>query len=1093
MAAASAPPSSTVTPLSARWAATLRPMLAILAAVALVAAPAQALPTAPTPAPAPAPTTPAVAPSPVPGLAPVEPTEPGGLGARPASGRYIVVLAEEPSVTYDGGRPGLGPTAAVDGEFDAESTAVARYETALRREQESVAASVGVEPDQQFTRALNGFAAQLSTTQVGLLEDDPRVAGVFADEPRPLNAGPAETMGMTGATGTWATTYGGQAAAGKGAVIAVIDTGIDPRQPFFAAAAPAPVGTTPRMGEPYRRADGQVAVLKADGTTASARCAAGPDFPASSCTAKLIGAGAFSQGFVSAVPVDVIDPAERMSPADVDGHGTHVASTAAGRVGVPLVVDGAPAGTGSGMAPGAALVSYKACWLDIYGIGCWPSDTISAVEQAITDNVDVINYSVGGRTDQIGDPVSVAFRSAARAGIFVAAAAGNSGPGYSTVEHGAPWITSVAAAEVTGASGASVTGRIADFSARGPSGAASGEILAPQVAAPGVGVVAGLSSLTIPGGGTRFGAMEGTSMASPHVAGMAALLAARNPQWSPMAIKSAMMTTATAVQESDGSEDPDNYATGAGMIAPRAMADPGLVFTTTDTQWGALLRGELAPRQVNQPAVALSSLSGPVTVTRTATAVRAGTWNVAGSVPGFRVTANPARVSLAAGQSVAVQLTFTPVDAAHGVATHGAVTFSGTGVPTASLPVSIRVPAATITESVSGSTASGSGTVQLTGRVPGSAQATVVGLSPAQERTVTKVPVDYTDPNFGEEGPGTARFEITVGAGVDRLEVHLTSAARGTAYWMLDIEGPGGVAVYDNTELSATGERNVVLETPVPGTYRVRAMLLNVTTAASDTAIIETVQHRAGTSNVSVTPATVTLAPGAARTATLAWSGLTPGSWRGRVEWRPWAGGPVIATTQVHVRVPGTSTCTARDFTDNPRGSVYYAPVRWMQCAGITTGYADGTYRKSAAISRGESVTFLYRLLQPAHTVPARSPFRDVAVGSTFFPSITWAASTGVTRGYADGTFRPGRNVTRAEFSAFVQRILAPTGYTPPRVSPFADVSTSHPHYAAISWLTSQGLLTGYRDGTFRPGANITRGETAVIMQRTDTWRRGTG
>ena len=138
---------------------------------------------------------------------------------------------------------------------------------------------------------------------------------------------------------------------------------------------------------------------------------------------------------------------KKISPVDVDSHGTHTGSTAVGNANVETFVDGRSFGLTSGIAPAAKLSIYKVCWEDTDPNtgGCYSSSSVAAIDQAIFDGVDVLNYSISGSTSTTTDPVSMAFLSAASAGIFVAASAGNSGPTASTVNHGAPWVTTVAA------------------------------------------------------------------------------------------------------------------------------------------------------------------------------------------------------------------------------------------------------------------------------------------------------------------------------------------------------------------------------------------------------------------------------------------------------------------------------------------------------------------------------------------------------------------------------------------------------------------------------------------------------------------------
>ncbi|MEO9247469.1 5'-nucleotidase C-terminal domain-containing protein [Citricoccus nitrophenolicus] len=193
------------------------------------------------------------------------------------------------------------------------------------------------------------------------------------------------------------------------------------------------------------------------------------------------------------------------------------------------------------------------------------------------------------------------------------------------------------------------------------------------------------------------------------------------------------------------------------------------------------------------------------------------------------------------------------------------------------------------------------------------------------------------------------------------------------------------------------------------------------------------------------------------------------------------------STTEV--RSPLTiGTDADADFSDNQPGSVYYAPVRWMQEAQVTNGYADGTYRKGSDISRGESVAFLQRYLAPDYTTDAAEPvFPDVPAGHIHFTPISWAADDAqdVSQGYVDGNFRPGQDVTRAEFVSFLYRAVDPEGYTAPEESPFDDVTTGS-HYEAISWAASEGLVNGYKDGLYKPYDPINRGEVAKVMYQYD-------
>jgi hypothetical protein len=156
------------------------------------------------------------------------------------------------------------------------------------------------------------------------------------------------------------------------------------------------------------------------------------------CNHKLIGARRFMATYDAVVG---LLPDEFPSARDDNGHGTHTASTAAGNGRVDASIFGVPRGRVSGIAPRAYVAAYKVCGIE----GCYASDSAAAVQQAILDGVDVINFSISGGALPFSDAVELAFLDAYNAGVFVAASAGNAGPGANTTDHRGPWVTTVAA------------------------------------------------------------------------------------------------------------------------------------------------------------------------------------------------------------------------------------------------------------------------------------------------------------------------------------------------------------------------------------------------------------------------------------------------------------------------------------------------------------------------------------------------------------------------------------------------------------------------------------------------------------------------
>ncbi len=216
-------------------------------------------------------------------------------------------------------------------------------------------------------------------------------------------------------------------------------------------------------------------------------------------------------------------------PLDDHGHGTHVAGIVAAN------------GQLKGVAPEARLLAYKVC--NEYG-SCSESDVIAALERAadpdgdpMTDDMPaVINMSLGGRGAS-DDPLAQATSHAVDQGIVVVVAAGNNGNYYSI---GNPGL--VAKAITVGAS--TKSDELASFSSKGP---ADGYNIKPDIVAPGVDI-----NSTAPGGG--YIQMSGTSMASPHVAGAAALMLQLHPEWTPARIKALLMNTAQSLGEDSLSE-----------------------------------------------------------------------------------------------------------------------------------------------------------------------------------------------------------------------------------------------------------------------------------------------------------------------------------------------------------------------------------------------------------------------------------------------------------------------------------------------------------------------------------------------------------
>ncbi|MGM7670136.1 S-layer homology domain-containing protein [Microbacterium sp. A93] len=173
------------------------------------------------------------------------------------------------------------------------------------------------------------------------------------------------------------------------------------------------------------------------------------------------------------------------------------------------------------------------------------------------------------------------------------------------------------------------------------------------------------------------------------------------------------------------------------------------------------------------------------------------------------------------------------------------------------------------------------------------------------------------------------------------------------------------------------------------------------------------------------------------------------------------------------------------EFPDVPSTHPFHGEISWLAAEGISIGYADGTFRPNRDVTRGEMVTFLYRLAgSPAHVPPVESPFTDVSTTSPDYTAITWAAQQEITTGFTDGTFGRSAHTTRGQMAAFIYRFDGSPAFTPPATSPFEDVGVSATFYRPITWLVSEGITRGYANGLYGMNDQVTRGQMAAFLYR---------
>jgi subtilisin family serine protease len=512
------------------------------------------------------------------------------------------------------------------------------------------------------------------------------------------------------------------------------------------------------------------------------------------CNDKLLGAYAFVDTYMQFIGAEegefCNNETGECSARDADGHGTHTASTAAGNGLRSAKIFDIERGPLSGIAPGANVLAYRVC----LNQGCFTSDSVSAVEQAILDDVDVINFSISGGEDAFSDPVELAFLDAYATGALANASAGNAGPGSATANHAGPWTNTVGAStsnrhffttlhldasngDTFAARGVTITpgittwtpvihardvagyedplcteemepgmaeGKIvvcqrgqigraqkgfnvdqggaagmilynvgneglftdnhwlpavmlngpqpsgdfieflenhsdvearwktgeptkirgdvmAAFSSRGP----LGDFIKPDVTAPGVQILAGNTPepINVAAGppGELFQVIAGTSMSSPHAAGVAALVKAAHPNWTPGQIKSALMTSSVqSVLKEDGETTADPFDRGAGSIRADRAPDPVLTFDVSAGQYFAAAGDPDGRIHLNLPSINAPEMTGSVATERTARNVsgKTQTFSVRTSAPeDASIKVSPSRFTVRPGEKVELEIT----------------------------------------------------------------------------------------------------------------------------------------------------------------------------------------------------------------------------------------------------------------------------------------------------------------------------------------------------------------------------------------------------------------------------------------------------
>lgn len=433
------------------------------------------------------------------------------------------------------------------------------------------------------------------------------------------------------------------------------------------------------------------------------------------------------------------------------------------------------------------------------------------------------------------------------------------------------------------------------WSSRGPAGLAAVPILKPDVLAPGVDVLAASAVAGQP----TFALRSGSSVAAAQVSGVAALLIGRTPSLTPMAVKSALMTTATGDDDTGapilrGAQAADPHDMGAGRVNPQRAFDPGLVFESTPAAWlsfacaadrfaaagfgATACTGPLAdPSTLNLPALAHGSLAHTVAFRRTVTnpTNQSGAYSSRITAPpGYSVTVSPTVLTVLPRRSATVTITVTRGDTVPGSWEFGDVKLTDIRSHEVRLPIAVRAVDAAVPGRVEVTGTSGTTTLPVTAGFTGTLNARALGPAAPQVSLSTLNP---GGPTFNPATPTPssrteAQTVVVPEGGLARFATRSADHPAGTDIDLYVYRTSGAPVLAGSSNAVGSDEEVTVQE---PGTYTVYRHLY---AAPAPVAVrgVHWAVHQTSPSLVA-SPATAAVTPGTAAPVTVTWQGLAGG------------------------------------------------------------------------------------------------------------------------------------------------------------------------------------------------------------------------
>lgn len=190
----------------------------------------------------------------------------------------------------------------------------------------------------------------------------------------------------------------------------------------------------------------------------------------------------------------------------------------------------------------------------------------------------------------------------------------------------------------------------------------------------------------------------------------------------------------------------------------------------------------------------------------------------------------------------------------------------------------------------------------------------------------------------------------------------------------------------------------------------------------------------------------------------------------------------LTANTTVYAKWTQNGGTAQNPFVDVKEGAYYYDAVLWAVEQKITSGTSATTFSPDASCTRAQMVTFLWRAAGSPKVENGKNPFTDVKADDYYYDAVLWAVEKGVTSGTSATTFSPDATVTRGQTVTFLYRNARSPEVS--GTMPFTDVEADAYYAKAVQWAVQQKITTGTSETTFSPMSDCTRGQIVTFLYR---------